>query len=293
MVTRIPPVRVREFLRKEVNFGCPVEGCGKPYLTWHHFDPPFHEKPHHNPEGMIALCPTCHGHATGGRWTIAQLKKMKKNPFVSREKICENYGYLRKNVVCFIGNIAYNIKNILEVDGERVIGFEKDEEGYNRLNILIKDSEGKKILEMKNNFWTAYTSNIFDLRCSAFGKELEIVSHDKTINFFMRFDDYYKQYFKGLMLIKLIRVNEKIGKELTPDQLNQLRYDVNRFIVNIGNPRIIPTWTIKGRIKHLKSYIEIKDTEIVDLNRNIRLNMIIVENMQNALNFSSKGFTIG
>jgi hypothetical protein len=37
---RRPPMDVIRLLRSEVGFCCPVEGCGNPYLTWHHFDPP-------------------------------------------------------------------------------------------------------------------------------------------------------------------------------------------------------------------------------------------------------------
>lgn len=55
-LSRTPPIEVRRQLRKEVNFGCPVDGCGIPYLTWHHFDPPWNEKEHHDPNGMLALC---------------------------------------------------------------------------------------------------------------------------------------------------------------------------------------------------------------------------------------------
>lgn len=220
------------------------------------------------------------------------IKRNEKNPFVSRDKISENYGYLRKRVICFVGNIAYNVRNILEINGERVIGFEIDDDGYNRLNILIRDTEGKIILEMQNNFWTAFTSDIFDLRCSAYGKELEIVSSDKEINFFMRFDDHYRQNFKGIMLNKLIHVFEKRGGELTPDILNQLRYDVDRFIYNMGNPKIIPVWAIKGRIRHYDSYIEIKDTEIIDLKTKGRISMIVVHNAPSALSFTSTGISI-
>ena len=41
-------------LRREVGFGCPV--CRSPFLTWHHFDPPYHVEEHWRHEGMIALC---------------------------------------------------------------------------------------------------------------------------------------------------------------------------------------------------------------------------------------------
>jgi hypothetical protein len=37
---RRPYAHVVRQLRQEVGFRCPVDDCGNPYLTWHHFDPP-------------------------------------------------------------------------------------------------------------------------------------------------------------------------------------------------------------------------------------------------------------
>ena len=103
---------------------------------------------------------------------------MKENPYLSREQISEKFDYLRKKVVCIIGNVAYEVENILEINGERVIGFESDENGYNRLNLLIRNINGDPILVMENNFWTAFSGDLFDLRCSTYGKEIEIISKD-------------------------------------------------------------------------------------------------------------------
>ncbi len=55
-VFRTPPIAVRRQLRREVGFGCSLPGCGVPYLTWHHFDPPWRQEHYHRVEGMIALC---------------------------------------------------------------------------------------------------------------------------------------------------------------------------------------------------------------------------------------------
>ncbi|MEZ8930983.1 MULTISPECIES: hypothetical protein [unclassified Vibrio] len=52
--------KVKEALREEVGFGCPVTDCGNPYLEYHHFDPAVHVKPHIDPRVMIALCAQYH-----------------------------------------------------------------------------------------------------------------------------------------------------------------------------------------------------------------------------------------
>jgi hypothetical protein len=96
MVSRNPPKKVRELLRKEVNFGCPVMGCGNPHLTYHHFAPTWKVKEHHNPDGMIALCTRHAALADGGRWKNHQLLQMKAKPFVNQKRVREFYGIYEK-----------------------------------------------------------------------------------------------------------------------------------------------------------------------------------------------------
>jgi hypothetical protein len=275
LVSRTPPKEVREILRREVNFGCPVHDCGSPYLTWHHFDPPWREKEHHNPEGMIALCATHAGHADGGKWTKEQLVEMKRNPYVTPDKISEYYDYLRKDFVCIVGFVAYNVKNALEINGERVIGFERDSEGYNRLNLLIRDTDGNPVLVMENNFWTADISKLFDLRCSMRGKELEIVSKDNVTKLFMRFDDYPIDYFRDMLMAHSTSEN------------------VNRFISNMGSPASVPTWTIKGRLSHGKVNLEIGDFAVEDLTNKNLFAMCFVTNSESAFRFTEGSIEIG
>ena len=89
MLSRTPPESVRHFLRSEVNFGCPIQGCGIPYLTWHHFDPPWNIEEHHNPEGMIALCHTHADLADGKRWTNDQLRQFETKTLSIQEEVKE------------------------------------------------------------------------------------------------------------------------------------------------------------------------------------------------------------
>jgi hypothetical protein len=74
---RDPYRDVKRRLRREVGFTCPVEGCGNPYLTWHHFDPPWRVEHHHRPEGMIALCLEHAAQADNDAFTHDQLRALK------------------------------------------------------------------------------------------------------------------------------------------------------------------------------------------------------------------------
>ena len=77
-LSRTPPVAVRRELRREVGFGCPVSGCGNPYLEYHHFDPPWEKEHHHDLARMIALC--AEHHAKAAAWTIDDCRAMKAIP---------------------------------------------------------------------------------------------------------------------------------------------------------------------------------------------------------------------
>ena len=251
MVSRTPPKNVRELLRQEVNFGCPVPNCGTPYLMYHHFDPPWHVKEHHQPEGMIALCPTHAFNADGGSWTNDQLRRMKQEPSVSDKTKKQRYDYLRKDTVCLAGTITFRVANILTIDGERAIWFERDSEGLDRLNILIRDSKGQVILQMENNDWTVYTKEIFDLICPPQGKEIQIISKDKSTVFTIRFRDYSLFNFGGLMY------ESGYTSDTTMDILVAAKCD-----------EYVPVWTMTGILLWGRNHLEIMPGRIRELNLN-------------------------
>jgi hypothetical protein len=76
--SRDPYEWVKTALRQDVGFCCSVQDCGIPYLTWHHFDPPWRVEHHHRPEGMIALCREHADKADHGSFTDDQLRELKQ-----------------------------------------------------------------------------------------------------------------------------------------------------------------------------------------------------------------------
>lgn len=172
-MNRVPPKAVIMQLRQEVGFGCPVLGCGNPYLEWHHFDPPWREQEHHNPDGMIALCTHHHKKADGGAYTKEQLQEMKHN-VVNAELVRGQFDWLRNDLLAVVGGILYHeTLNILRVDGRDVIFFRRDEEGYLRLNIHMLSLLPQERAVIEDNIWTNIGSPK-DLISPPQGKELRI-----------------------------------------------------------------------------------------------------------------------
>jgi hypothetical protein len=194
---------------------------------------------------MIALCATHAALADGGRWTKDQLREMKQKPFVQSGRISAFYDYLRRDVVCLMGTVAYNVQDILDIDGERVIGFERDATGYDRLNLLIRDTNGRPVLVMENNMWTAYNRELHDIICTAHGKELQIIAKDGLTNLQMRFRDFSVGEFREY----LVKGQNEIRR-------------IDSFLEKIGKPTTVPAWIITGTLSWGGSSLKIRGFEI-------------------------------
>jgi len=154
VLSRTPPSDVRHALREEVGFGCPVEGCGNPYLEYHHFDPPWSQKHHHNLSGMIALCSRHHPLADAGTWTAAQLRDMKRQRSTD---VGERLQWMRNEVLTVIGGTAYYQNPIaVQFQQQPVIWYNRDEKGRLLLNLRMLSRSGEPRLRIDNNDWVAH-----------------------------------------------------------------------------------------------------------------------------------------
>lgn len=153
-VNRKPPVAVKKILREEVGFGCPVSNCGLPYLEWHHFDPPWNEKHHHNPEGMIALCREHHIQADNGAFTKKQLHRLKQNGKDNWRQISGQFNWMRNRLLAVVGgNFYYETPVILKFREQPVIWFERDENNYLLLNLHMLTTIDAPRAYITNNEW--------------------------------------------------------------------------------------------------------------------------------------------
>lgn len=172
-MNRNPPASVIKQLRAEVGFGCPVPGCGNPYLEWHHFDPPWKVEPHHNPDGMIALCAEHHKKADNGAYTneqLAEFKSAKVDPALVRGQ----FDWRRNKLLAVVGgNYYYETLRVLVIDGYEVVSLTRDEDGYLLLSVKMVSLSSEVRLQMVENCWENIGSPV-DFVSPPSGKHLRV-----------------------------------------------------------------------------------------------------------------------
>jgi hypothetical protein len=170
---RTPPTAVRTALRTEVGFRCPVPGCGSPYLTWHHFDPPWRERQHHDIDGMIALCLEHHAHADAGAFTREELHAIKLAGGRDNPAPTGTLSWMRKDLIAFIGgNFYVDVAVAVQVGRHPIVWFNRDDQNRVLVNLHLPSMSGKGRLRMVDNFWIE-TGDPEDLECPPSGTTIK------------------------------------------------------------------------------------------------------------------------
>jgi uncharacterized coiled-coil protein SlyX len=163
MLDRKPPAEVRRILRTEVGFGCPVPECRKPFLTWHHFDPPWHEWQHHDPAGMIALCREHHDAADRGLFSKGDLQALKKAA-LSVEDVKARFPWAKRGILVRLGGVYCGGSSIIfAVSNAPIIRFTKDDSGLLLLSFELRSADSTPALLMEENVFLADPDALHDL----------------------------------------------------------------------------------------------------------------------------------
>lgn len=173
-MNRKPPTEVRQALRAEVGFCCPVPGCASPYLEWHHFDPPWRTREHHEPGGMVALCRTHHIAADNGAFTNDQLHEFKRKGATDAD-IKGRFEWRRHQLLGIVGgSFFYQTMRLIVIGGNDVVSFNRDPDGYLQVSINMLSLSTQERLVMKDNCWENI-GNPVDFVCPPSGKHLSVI----------------------------------------------------------------------------------------------------------------------
>ena len=171
MVMRDIPSETLRVLRKEAGFVCANPACSSPYLEFHHFDPPFALHPHHNPDGMIALCTGCHRRADAGAFSHDELRQWKSS-CRKPTSVTGHFDFKSEQVLLSAGGgVFVGAETLLTLNGSR-IAWLSNEEGKMLLNLEIQDPDGREIV-MRDNCWVAPT-DFFEIESPPHAHALKI-----------------------------------------------------------------------------------------------------------------------
>jgi hypothetical protein len=199
-----PPAAIRRALRQEVRFGCPVANCGSPYLSWHHFDPPWREEPHHEPDGMIALCLGHHRQADSGAFTADQLRRLKAKPYLATAGPTGTFNWKREQVIVRAGGMTAIASDVLLRFGSvNAIWLTRDPSGHEALNLDLWSRDGTPLFSLRENDWIIL-GKLDDVECPPAGSSLLLRAPSEGIRLGIRFRAFDRgglaDYFRKMAL---------------------------------------------------------------------------------------------
>jgi hypothetical protein len=206
-------------LRREVGFGCPI--CRSPFLTWHHFDPPWNIEKHWRPEGMIALCPLCHADADekgkhAGTYTKEQLRAMKNTPR-STDDVKGHFPALgnKESLLVRIGGCyAGTGSSLVSINGIPQITVNKNEAGILSLSFELRNIRDEISLQMEDNWLTAYPDNIHDMIVTPKTKEIKVWLTQDDIGLELGFKRISMEELDGILSQDRERAAANVTKHL-------------------------------------------------------------------------------
>jgi hypothetical protein len=140
------PPDVALALRKEAGFGCCV--CGGHIIKYHHIIP-WNIEHHFRPEDMMVLCPNHHDEADSA---IPESKQRKYKARPCNIKNGYAHGRIIVNAerpVLSTGATAFvPWGDLLLVDGEKIIGLSRVEEGLLELTLSLYDRDDTLVVEI-------------------------------------------------------------------------------------------------------------------------------------------------
>jgi len=183
---RIPPVKVKRELRQEVNFGCAV--CGAPLLEFHHIIP-YSEVEHHDPDHMVALCPTHHRLSDDSALSRSELYDYKEDP--NNSDIVDYDFYFDPDApIIPLGSAVVEIGDfgrytLVEINDEPIISVNY-EDGRIEFDVNFYNEDNDLIAVITDNEWWADTQEFWDIKYQS--NRLKLWNEKYEIGFLSEFD---------------------------------------------------------------------------------------------------------
>lgn len=185
------PTAVKDQLRREVGFGCPIRNCRSPFLTFHHFDPPRRIRQHNNPDGMIALCWHHHQEAEGGNLSKGELRALKRSSY-AHEDVKASFPWFKRHFLvrlggCYAGSSRGDVVTVLAVDGKPAVQLQRGDEGLLALSLELPIPKTRSVLRIENNVLRCAPNVLHRLRADARATSVTVWFADKRTGLDLKF----------------------------------------------------------------------------------------------------------
>ncbi len=197
---------------------CPVEGCDSPYLSWHHFDPPWRERPHHEPAGMVALCLGHHKQADAGAFSPDQLRAMKqRGRQTTSDPVFGAFNWRREQLVVRAGGMTgVGCRVLLQFGDADAIWLSTDEHGNEVLNLDLFAADGSLVFSMRENDWVIH-DDLDDVECRPSGRSLILRVGPRRIALALEFEALGPDELRDRLLKAALGAAEASARSLEED----------------------------------------------------------------------------
>ncbi len=213
-----PNAAVRRQLRQEVGYGCPVQDCRSPFLTFHHFDPPWRVGGIHNPDGMIAMCHTHHDMADRGVWTAADLREMKRLHW-PQDTIESSIPWTKGRFLLSAGTMFASESATLRVAHRELLSLRPTQNGPIELRVLLLGDDNKPLLRFEDGYLHLFATRFHDLEVVSSGTQITLWIKPRHIGFQVHFRRYPLNEFEQMTTALRERFSGNAAKCSVTDSL--------------------------------------------------------------------------
>ena len=217
-------------LRKEVGFGCPI--CRNPFLTYHHFDPPWRVLHHWNPDGVIALCRNHHDTAEGGHYTNDYLRELKSRSY-SVLDIKQRFPWTRTEFIVRVGGLySCGSRAVISVDDEPVIQINAADSGLLSVSLALRAKDGSVVARMVDDVFEAGPTKPFDLHARTTKTQIRIWHQPRNIGLDVSLNKVTPERLDEVLSSDRVRQSQKLApvhsetKECLENTLRHLPEDL-------------------------------------------------------------------
>jgi len=181
------PEHVKEGLRAEVGYGCPI--CRSPFLTWHHFDPPHRVRPHNDPNGMIALCREHADEADNDNWPPERLRGLKNTPHSVGDIRGSLPSWQHENILVRLGgSYVGGSEVVIAIEDQPLVRLRRNSVGLLALSFNQWDIAGNPLLTMIDNVLELYPNSVHDFVATARKRKVKLWLSEEDVGLDLSFD---------------------------------------------------------------------------------------------------------